>query len=136
MDLEDAGSRARFLIRDRDRDGKFPSLFDTVLKDAGIEVVLSGVRMPRMNAIMERWVQSCRHELLDRTLIWNQRHLLHSLREFEYFYNEHRPHRALRAAAPLRLLPEPITDPEQIARLDVRRRDRLGGTLHEYRHAA
>jgi putative transposase len=134
MDLEDAGSQARFLIRDRD--GKFPGLFDTVLKDAGIETVLSGVQMSRMNAIMERWVQTCRHELLDRTLIWNQRHLLHSLREFEHFYNEHRPHRTLRAAAPLRPLPEPITDPEQIAHLDVRRRDRLGGTLHEYRHAA
>jgi len=134
MDLEDTGSRARFLIRDRDC--KFPSLFDTVLKDAGIDVVLSGVRMPRMNAIMERWVQSCQHEMLDRTLIWNQRHLLHALREFEHFYNEHRPHRALRAAAPLCPLPEPITDPEQIAHLDVRRRDRLGGTLHEYRHVA
>ena len=134
MDLENAGSRARFLIRDRD--GKFPGLFDTVLKDAGIKVVLSGVQMPRMNSIMERWVQTCRHELLDRTLIWNQRHLLHALREFEHFYNEHRPHRTLRAAAPLRPLPEPMTDPEQIAHLDVRRRDRLGGILHEYRHAA
>jgi transposase InsO family protein len=50
MDLEDAGCRARFMIRDRD--GKFPALFDTVLADAGIEVVLSGVRMPRMNSIM------------------------------------------------------------------------------------
>ena len=134
MDLEDAGSRARFLIRDRD--GKFPGLFDTVLTDAGIETVLSGVQMPRMNSIMERWVQTCRLELLDRTLIWNQRHLLHALREFEHFYNEHRPHRTLRAAAPLRPLPEPIADPERIAQLDVRRRDRLGGTLHEYRHAA
>jgi putative transposase len=46
MDLEDAGSRARFLIRDRD--GKFPALFDAVLKDAGIAVVLSGIQMPRM----------------------------------------------------------------------------------------
>jgi hypothetical protein len=46
MDLEDASSRARFLIRDRD--GK-------ILNDAGIEVILSGVQMPRMNSIMERW---------------------------------------------------------------------------------
>ena len=107
-----------------------------MLSDAGIEVVLSGVQMPRMNSIMERWVQTCRHELLDLTLIWNQRHLPHSLREFEHFYNEHRLHRTLRAAAPLRQLPEPITDPEQIAHLDVGRRSRLGGTLHEYRHAA
>ena len=44
-----------------------------------------------MNSIMERWVQTCRRELLDRTLIWNQGHLLHALREFEQFYNEHRP---------------------------------------------
>jgi hypothetical protein len=49
---------------------------------------------------MERWVQTCRRELLDRTLIWDQAHLLHALREFEAFYNEHRPHRALHGAAP------------------------------------
>jgi putative transposase len=47
MDLEVSGARARFLIRDRD--GKFPGLFDAVLKDAGIKVVLSGVQVPRMN---------------------------------------------------------------------------------------
>jgi hypothetical protein len=52
MDLQDAGSRARFLIRDRD--GKYPALFDTILNDTGITVVLTGVRMPRMNAIMEK----------------------------------------------------------------------------------
>jgi putative transposase len=89
-----------------------------------------------MNAIMERWVGSLRRELLDRTLIWNQRHLLHTLREYEHFYNGHRPHRTFAQAAPLRALPEPITDPGQIARLNIRRHDRLGGTLHEYRHAA
>ncbi|MEV0408954.1 hypothetical protein [Actinoallomurus sp. NPDC050550] len=67
MDLEDAGCRARWLIRDRD--GKFPGLFDAVLADAGIKIVLTGVRMPRMNAIIERWVLTCRRELPDRTLI-------------------------------------------------------------------
>jgi putative transposase len=98
MDLEDAGCRARFLIRDRD--AKYPKLFDAVVKDAGIEVVLSGVRMPRMNSIIERWVQTCRRELLDRTLIWNQRHLLYALREFEDFYNGHRPHQGHRERRP------------------------------------
>jgi transposase len=96
MDLEDAGCRARYMIRDRD--GKFPALFDTVLADTGIKVVLSGIQMPRMNSIMERmerWVQTCRHELLDRTLIWNQHHLLYALREFEEFYNSHRPHQGI-----------------------------------------
>ena len=134
MDLEDTGCRARFLIRDRD--GKFPAAFDSVLADAGVDIVLSGVQVPRMNAIMERWVQTCRRELLDRTLIWNQRHLLHALREFERFYNTHRPHQGIGNARPLRPLHQPITNPEQLNRLDIRRRDRLGGILHEYEHAA
>jgi putative transposase len=126
MDLQDAQCRARFLIRDRD--GKFPDLFDAVLTDAGITVVFTGVRMPRMNAIMERWVQTCRRELLDRTLIWNQHHLLHALREFEAFYNSHRPHQGIANARPLRPLPPPITDPEQFARLKIRRRQRWAGS--------
>jgi putative transposase len=132
--LEDVGCRAKYTIRDRD--SKFPALFDSVLKDAGVEVVLSGIRMPRMNAIMERWVQTCRRELLDRTLIWNQRHLLHALQEYERFYNEHRPHQGIANARLLHPLPAPIADPEQIARLNIQRRDHLGGILHEYEHAA
>ena len=134
MDLEDAGTTIRYLIRDRD--AKLPALFDEVLRDAGIAVVLTGTRMPRMNAVMERWVRTCRRELLDRTLIWNQAHLLHALREFESHYNDHRPHRALRQAAPLRPAPDPITEQAQIIQLDIRRRDRLGGILHEYERAA
>jgi putative transposase len=135
MDLEDAGCRARFLIRDRD--GKYPALFDAALKDAGVEVVLCGVQMPRMNAVMERWVLTRRRELLNRTLVWNQRHLLHALREFEQFYNCHRPHQGIANARPLRALPSPIPAPDVDARFHIiRRRDRLGGILHEYQHAA
>jgi transposase len=134
MDLEDTGCRARYLIRDRD--GKFPSLMDEILAEAGIQTVLTGIRMPRMNAIMERWVQSCRRELLDRCLVWNEHHLRHALREYEQFYNRHRAHQALAQAAPVRPVPDPITDPEQITSLTIRRRDRLGGILHEYSHAA
>jgi putative transposase len=86
MDLQDADCQARFLINDRD--GKYPALFDANLADIGIEVVLSGIRIPRMNSIMERRIQTCRHELLDRTLIWNQAHLLQAPREYERHYNE------------------------------------------------
>jgi hypothetical protein len=71
-----------------------------------------------------------------RINIWNQRHLLHALREFEQFYNSHRPHQGITNARPLRPLPPQIADPDKIARLDIRRRDRLGGILHEYEHAA
>jgi len=55
MDLQDAGCQARYLIRDRD--GKFPELFDTILADAGIEVVLSGIRIP---AWTPSWRDGCR----------------------------------------------------------------------------
>jgi integrase-like protein len=69
--------------------------------------MLSGVQMPRMNAIMERWVLTCRRELLDRTLICNQRHLLHLLREFEQFYNSHRPHQGIANARQYKTYPHP-----------------------------
>jgi transposase InsO family protein len=134
MDIEDAGCRVKYMIRDRDR--KYPALLNAILADAGVKVVLSSVQVPRMNSIMERSVQSCRHELLDRTLVWNQAHLLRILREYGQFHNTHRPHRGLANARPLHPLPEPITDPDQVARLDIRRRDRLGGILHQYEHAA
>ena len=52
MDLDDAGCRVKYVIRDRD--GKYPAVFDAVLADAGITIVLSGVRIPRMNSIIER----------------------------------------------------------------------------------
>ncbi|MFG2656904.1 integrase core domain-containing protein [Streptomyces sp. NPDC048425] len=134
MDLEDAGVKARFLIRDRG--AKYPGLFDALLADAEIQTVLTGVRMPRMNSIIKRWVQSCRHELLDRTLVWNEARLRHTLRGYEAHYNRHRAHQALGQAAPLRPAPDPITESEHITHLDIRRRERLEGNLHEYQYAA
>lgn len=89
MDVEDTGCNTKYLIRDRD--GKYPDLFDAILANANTKVVLSGIRTPRMNSIMERWIQSCRYELLDRTLIWNQAHLPRTLHEYEQFHNAHRP---------------------------------------------
>ncbi|GAA4588564.1 hypothetical protein GCM10023194_40580 [Planotetraspora phitsanulokensis] len=66
-DMQNAGSKARFLIRDRD--AKFTAAFDAALADARLQVVKTGIRIPRMNSIMERWIQTCRRELLDHTLI-------------------------------------------------------------------
>jgi putative transposase len=45
-----------------------------------------------MNSIMERWIGSCRRELPDRTPVWNQRHLMTVLREYEDSCNTHQPH--------------------------------------------
>jgi transposase InsO family protein len=79
----------------------------------------------------ERWVGSVRREILDRILIMNERHLRKVLAEYETYFNEHRPHRALNQASPLRALPDPVD-----ADLKVTRRDRLGGLLHEYAQVA
>jgi hypothetical protein len=64
-------------------DALLPALSDQVLADSGTQIALSGIRAPRMNSTMERRVQTRRHELLDRTLIRNENHPRHTLREFE-----------------------------------------------------
>ncbi len=131
MDLEDAGTRVKFVIHDRD--ANFTLAFDDVFMASGARVIRSAVQAPRMNSIMERWIGNCRRELLDRTLVWNHRHLMTVLREYEDFHNTHRPHRSLKQAAPMRPLPETVTD---IDHFRVQRRDRVGGVIHEYRLVA
>ena len=131
-DLGDAtGTRAKFVLHDRD--SSFTQAFDAVFEAAAIQEIRSAVQAPRMNSIMERWIGSCRRELLDRTLIWNLRHLMIVLKEYEAFYNSHRPHRTLGQAAPLRPLPELVADLEHFR---VGRHDRVGGVIHEYRLVA
>jgi putative transposase len=130
MDLDDAGQRFRFLIRDRD--AKFTAAFDAVFTAINVTVIKSPVRAPRANAIAERFVGTIRRELLDRILIINQRHATAALRQYELHYNDHRPHRALGQAAPLRPLPHPTRAEIN----NVRRRDRLGGLVHEYQQVA
>jgi putative transposase len=121
MDLGERAAGFRFLIRDRA--GQFTEAFDAVLADAGIEAVKIPPRSPRANA----------YATDRRTLAWNQRHLMAVLREYEDFYNTHRPHRTLNQAAPLRPLPDSVADLDHVR---VRRRDRVGGVIHEYRLVA
>jgi hypothetical protein len=86
-----------------------------------------------MNSVMERWIGSCWRELLDRTLVGNQRHLMIALREYEDFHNGTRPHPTLNQAASPRPLPAGVTDLHQFR---VQRRDRARGVIHEYRLVA
>jgi putative transposase len=130
MDLGEQADRVKFMIRDRG--SNFTAVFDAVLAGAGIRTVLCNVRTPRMNAIAERWIGGCRRELLDRTLIWNQDHLRRILREYENHHNQHRPHRSLHAAAPLKPLPRPI----DLDQHRVRKQARVGGLINEYRLVA
>jgi len=120
----------RFLIHDRD--AKFCGPFDAIFASEGVRVIETPLRAPRANAIAERWVRSVRHECLDHLLILGRRHLEHVLREYLAHYNAERPHRSLALAAPARE-PPPIG---ASAPVDIRRRDVLGGVIHEYYAAA
>jgi putative transposase len=127
IDLGEQAHQVRFMIRDRG--SNFTAAFDAVLADTGIRTVLCNVRTPRMNAIAERWIGGCRRELPDRSLVWNQAHLRRILREYETHHNQHRPHRSLDAAAPLKPLPEPV----DLGQYRVRKQTRVGGLINEYR---
>jgi putative transposase len=118
MDLGEQAHRVKFMIRGRGPD--FTATSGAVLTGAGIRTVLCHVRTPRMNAIAERWIGGCRRELPDRTLIWNQAHLRRVLREYEIHHNQHRPHRSLHGAAPLKPLPEPVDPGQHRARKHTR----------------
>ena len=130
MDLDEQAHRVRFMIRDRG--SNFTTAFDAVLADAGIRTVLCKVRTPRMNAIAERWIGGFRRELLDRALVWNQAHLRQILRQYETHHNQHRPHRSLNGAAPLKPLPQPVN----LEQYRARRQARVGGLINEYRLVA
>ena len=136
MQLDDDRVRPRFLVRDRD--SKFARDFDEVFRAEGIRVIKAPVRAPLARAHAERWVGSVRHECLDRLLIVGRRHLHHVLAIYTRHYNEHRPHRSLGQVPPL----APTAAHEQHVAAEVllldrlRRRDRLGGLIHEYELAA
>ena len=129
--LGEEGKRPRILIRDRDV--KLTNAFDTFLRSEGISVIRTPIAAPKAKAHAERWVGSVRRECLDRILIVSRGHLEHVLREYVAHHNTHRPHRALSQQPPI---PKPIPTRTPPGDARVRRRDRLGGLLHEYKLAA
>jgi putative transposase len=129
MDLGEHASKFRFLVRDRA--GQFTASFDTVLADAGIEVVKIPPRCPRANCFAERFVLTIRTELTDRILIFGERHLRSVLAEYSLHYNRRRPHRALQLRPPRSR--RPAADREHRR---IRRRPILGGLINEYEPAA
>jgi putative transposase len=130
MDRERRSPGLRFLIHDRD--SKFSGPFDEVFRSEGARVILTPIQAPNANAFAERFIRTVRAECLDWTLILGRRHLDHVLRAYTEHYNRRRPHRALGLAAPVTEEGDQTpVDPRQ-----VRRRDVLGGLIHEYHGAA
>ncbi len=93
-------ANAKALVRDRG--SQFTASFDEVFRTEGIKVLKTPVRTPVANSIAERWIGTLRRELLDRTIIWNQRQLHRLVVDYIDHYNAHRPHRALQQRPPFR----------------------------------
>jgi transposase InsO family protein len=127
LDFSERG--VRLLIRDHD--SKYSGPFDEVFRSEGIRIVKTPVRAPKANAIAERFVRTVRTECLDWLLILNRRHLERVLRVYVDHYNRERPHRALKLQPP-----EPKALEPSPAVGEIRRRDRLGGLIHEYHRTA
>ena len=99
-----------------------------------MKVLRTPVRAPVANSFAERWIQSLRRELLDRTIVWNQRQLHRLITEYIAHYNEHRPHRSLEQRPPT----QPSGDKKTPAASssNVVRLPRCDGLINEYRNAA
>ena len=124
-ELEEAGRRLRFLVRDRDT--KFTASFDHIFASIGAETILTPVRSPTANAFAERWVRTVREDCLDHLLVLSRHHLERVLADYVDHYN--RP-------GPTAALSSPRRDHRPSATGRVRRRDVLGGLIHEYELAA
>lgn len=133
MDLGQRATSVKFLIRDRA--GQFTSSFDTVFTAEGIRILASPPQAPRANAICERIIGTLRRELLDRMLIVNEHHLRQVLTEYLIHYNTARPHRSLDQLTPAQAGTRP-PEPVDLAGFRIRRKQVLGGLIHEYYVAA
>ena len=129
--IESELETASLLIRDRD--SKFSGPFDEVFRTEGVDVVRTPYRTPRANAFAERWVRTVRAECLDWTFVRGRRHLERVLRTYTSHYNRGRPHRGLDLDTPDGA--HPVRAGAALP-MKLRRRDLLGGLIHEYEAAA
>jgi transposase InsO family protein len=127
FELQDAGCRVQFLVRDHD--SKFTVAFDEILRTEGVRTVRTPVRAPRANCYAERWVETVRAECLDHLLVLSHHQLDRVLRAYVEHYNRARPHRGLELKVPEGAV-------TQLSVGGVERHDVLGGLVHEYWRAA
>ena len=126
-----AGSRA--LVRDRG--SQFIDNFDEIFRTEALTILKTPVRTPVANTFAERWIGTLRRELLDRTIIWNQRQLQRLVTDYIDHYNSHRPHRSLEQRPPLNTDP-PVTADQNPTPHRVIRSTRCHGLINEYKDAA
>jgi putative transposase len=116
----------RYAILDRD------SIFDAevvaFLKATGLKPKRTSVQAPWQNGIAERWIGSCRREILDHVIALNEEHLRRLMCDYIRYHHEDRIHDSLEKDAPNRrpVEPKPATDATVISL------PRLGGLHHRY----
>jgi putative transposase len=86
-------------------------------------------KSPWQNRVAERWVESCRHDLLDHIIPLNERHLKRLLSEYVRYYHQDRTHLGLGKGTPEHRIPS--RDKSRVVS-----HSRLGGLYHRYDRAA
>ena len=84
-----------------DRDAKFDGEVVAFLQGTGLTPKRTGIRSPWQNGIAERWVGSCRRELLDHVIPLNEQHLRRLVRDYVVYYQEDRIHDASAKTHPI-----------------------------------
>ena len=124
---------ARALVRDRG--SQFIDAFDEIFRTEGLKILKTPIRTPVANTFAERWIATLRRELLDRTIIWNQRQLERLVVDYINHYNTHRPHRSLDQQPPFGNDPQASPGPDP-APPRIVRSTRCDGLINEYKSAA
>ncbi len=120
-------SAPRFLIFDRD--GKYGVEVPAAVRSLRIRPVRTSFESPWQNGVAERWVESCRHDLLDHIIAVNESHLKRLLSDYVRYYHEDRTHLGLRKGTPGGRI-------RSLTSGRIFSQDRLGGLHHRYDRAA
>lgn len=111
-----------------DRDGKFSGEVARMLECLGSKLIRTAYRSPWQNGVAERWVGSCRRELLDHVIVLSESHVRRLVREYLHYYHEDRVHDALNKDAPAgRVLERRQTNAARVVGMP-----RVGGLHHRY----
>ena len=111
-----------------DRDSKFDANVAVFLKATGLKPKRTSIQSPWQNGIAERWVGSCRREILDHVIALNETHLRRLIRDYVNYYHEDRIHDSLEKDTPNRRRVEQ----RPAANATVISTPRLGGMHHRY----
>jgi len=88
----------RYMILDRD--AKFGKEVTDLLTASGVKPTRTSFACPWQNGIAERWIGSCRNELLDYVIVLNEIHLRRLIRDYISYYHADRIHDSLGKDAP------------------------------------